>query len=126
MSKNTIIIEGFVKDKKSWKDKGWFSKVDVDGGPYETVAFTNILRVPRFNVRVAIHGNRGLAWFFAEKWEYLAPPPGKTKDLFSVKSDSEIEAAFVRRMRSLNEFSADDFHTVEILYLVKKLSLIHI
>ena len=119
MSKTSVIIEGAVKNKGHWHDKGYWASVDTDGGNV-TVAFTHVLRVPKLDVRVRIHGNQGRFWVFAEKWEYLAPPKGKTDGTFPVKSDSEIEDAVVRRIRSLNEFTVDDFHTLEILHLIKK------
>ena len=119
MSKNTVIVEGSVTLKNRWSDKGWCAEVNTDGGKV-TVAFTKELRVPKHDVRVRIQGNKGKYWVFAEKWEYLASPKGKTDGNFPVSGDSEIEDAFVRRARSLSEFSADDFHTLEILHLVRK------
>ena len=118
MSKNAVIVEGFITYKQPWKD-GWCAIFNADGGK-ETIAFTHP-KAPKENVRVRVEGNRGKFWIFADKWEYLAPPPGKTNGDFPVKGDSEIEDAFIRRIRILSEFSADDFHTPEILDLTRQI-----
>jgi len=112
-----VIIEGIVVDKARWKDKGWQAKVISDGGP-RVIAFSHKLRVPKPNVRVRIEGNQGKFWVFAEKWEYLVPPRGRTKNGFPVRGDSEIEEAAFKVIRGLSEFTVDDLHTPEILNLI--------
>ena len=117
MSKNSIIVEGSVIDKFRWNDKGWKAKVHTDGGDV-VVGFSHELRVPKNDVRVRIQGNKGKFWVFAEKWEYLALPRGKTDGTFPVKGNSELEATMLKKLRSLSEFTVDDFHTAEILNLI--------
>jgi hypothetical protein len=111
------IIEGFVDSTREWAGKGRVATVIGDGGTY-TIGFTKLLRVPRRGVKVRIQANQGQQWLFAEKWEYLVPPKGKTKDGFPVRSDPEIESAAFKVIRSLSEFTVDDLHTPEILNLL--------
>ena len=56
MSKNAVIVEGFVVSKKPWKD-GWVAIFAADGGK-ETIAFTHP-KAPKENVHVRVEGNRG-------------------------------------------------------------------
>lgn len=117
MSQRNVVVEGFVDSTREWKDKGRVATVVADGGTY-TVGFTKQLRVPRHRVKVRIQAVQGQKWLFAEKWEYLASPKGRTKDGFPVRGDVEIEEASFRVIRSLSEFTVDDLHTPEIMNLI--------
>lgn len=113
------IIDGYVISQKPWSNKGRVAVVQADDGSQRTVGFSYDLRVPKLNVKVRIEGNQGATWLFAEKWEYLTPPPGRTPGKFPIRGDSELEAEALTIIRSLDEFTADDLHRLEELIAAK-------
>lgn len=114
---SACVVEGFVDSTREWKGKGRVATVVADGGTY-LIGFSKRLRVPRHGVRVRIQAVQGRQWLFAEKWEYLVPPKGKTKNGFPVKGDTDIERAAFKVIRGLSEFTVDDLHTPEIMNLL--------
>lgn len=107
-----VIIEGHVIERRKWSDKGNVALVQTDGGNY-WVGFTKDLKVPRRGVRARIQTVKGRDWLFAKKWEYLAPPRGRTKDGFPVRGDPDLERMAWDIIRSKNEFTVDDLHSLE-------------
>ena len=84
MSKNSVIIEGYVLDDVQWGNKGRTARVQTSAGE-KTVAFSAQLLVPQIGVRVRIQGNKGKVWIFPEKWEYLCITADRTESGFPIK-----------------------------------------
>ena len=107
-----VILEGRATAKRKWGDKGWAVDFETANGTI-TVGFSGMLRIPRKGLLIRLEATQGARWLFAQKWEYLEIPKGKTKDGFPVHSDPDIEKAAIKIINSLNEFTVDDFHSLE-------------
>jgi hypothetical protein len=107
-----VVVEGYVIERKRWSEKGQVALVQTDGGNY-WVGFSKDLRVPKLGVKVRIEGTKGRDWLFARRWEYITRPKGRTRDGFPVRGDSELERMAWEIIKSLNEFTVDDLHSLE-------------